>query len=314
MAKEAKTPKILVTGGAGFIASHVAETYLKAGFKVVIADNLSTGKKENIPPQARFYELDILDKKGLEALFREEAPDIINHHAAQIDIRVSLKDPAFDASVNVLGTINLLELAVKYKTSKLIYAGTGGALYGEAPQRPSLEDDPIRTVSHYGVSKFCSEQYIRLYARLYGLKFAVLRYANVYGPRQNPFGEAGVTAIFIHSILSGEAPVIYGDGEQVRDYVYVEDVAKANLKVVEKGDGETFNIGTGKTTSVKELFRLLKRILGYEEDARFHEKRDGEIFCSRLDVKKANQVLGWKAAVSLEEGLEKTATWQKGEV
>lgn len=311
MAKVTETPKILVIGGAGFIGSHVAERYLKSGWEVAIVDNLFTGKKENIPSKAKFYPIDILDKKKLETVFKEENPSIINHHAAQIDIRTSLKDPGFDASVNVLGTIYLLELAVKYKLKKFIFASTGGALYGEAQQKPSVEEDPVYPFSHYAVSKFCAEQYIRLYSRLYGLSHTILRYGNVYGPRQNPQGEAGVNAIFIHALLSKQTPTIFGDGEQIRDYVYVEDVAEANVKAASGGDGETINIGTGETTTVNQLFSHLKEILRFEGNARFEPKRAGEIFCSRLSVKKAEKILGWKPSVSLGEGLKKTCLWQK---
>src|SRR3989344_4759183 len=292
--------KTLVTGGAGFIGSHVSQRYLNQGHQVVIIDNLSTGREDNIPKGAKFYKADISDLKTLETIFKEEKLDVVNHHAAQKD-----------ATINIVGGINLLELSKKQGVKKFIYAATGGALYGEASQGPSQENSPINPISHYGVSKYCLEHYIDLCSRLYNINFTILRYANVYGPRQNPLGEAGVIAIFIHAMLDGKNPMIYGDGEQLRDYVYVEDIAKANLMALSSGDKMTINLGTGKTTSVNKLFQILGEVLNFKGKPQFKPKRGGEIFRSVLDVGLAKNVFHWNAEVSLQKGLENTVAWQR---
>lgn len=313
MANKKKGQKVLLTGGAGFIGSNVADHYLKQGLEAVIVDNLSTGFERNIPPQAAFYKADICDFKTLREIFKKEAPDFVNHHAAQIDVRTSLANPQKDAEINILGMINLLECAREFKAAKFIYGSTGGALYGEAKETAPTEDAAAHPLSHYGVSKYCGEHYLRLYAHLYGIPFTILRYGNVYGPRQNPKGEAGVTAIFIRAMLENRPIVIYGDGEQTRDYCFVEDVAAANFSALEKGTGRIINIGVGNSTSVNELFRLLKELTDYKQEARYQPKRSGELERSRLNVGLSKAILGWQAATSLKEGLKKTLRWQTEE-
>ncbi|MDO8526353.1 MAG: NAD-dependent epimerase/dehydratase family protein [Deltaproteobacteria bacterium] len=304
--------KILITGGAGFIGSNVAEAYLNAGHKVVIVDNLSTGKRENVPAKARFYQADICDASALEKIFDEEKVEIVNHLAAQADVRISVSNPGQDARVNIIGGLNLLELCQKRQVSKIIYSGTGGALYGETLQNSPTEDFSVDPFSHYGVSKYALELYIRLYAHLYKLNYTILRYANVYGPRQNPFGEAGVVAIYIHSMLENKSPLIFGDGKQLRDYVYVGDVAQANLKALDCPPDKTINIGSGVTTSVNTLFEILKKETGFKGQPQYEPKRAGEIQKSSLDASLAKKILGWKPTVSIKEGLQKTLAWQKG--
>ena len=216
--------KILVTGGAGFIGSNVVDALVKDGHEVTVLDNLSTGKEENINPEVKFYNIDLLDIESLEFVFREFKPDVVNHHAAQIDVRKSVEDPAFDAETNIIGSINLFELSINFEVKRIIFSSTGGALYGEPEALPASEDTPIEPLSAYGVAKYCVENYLNYFKRLYGIERVILRYANVYGPRQDPLGEAGVVAIFTGKILKGEKPVIYGDGNQTRDYIYIEDV------------------------------------------------------------------------------------------
>lgn len=317
MANKKKGQKVLLTGGAGFIGSNVADHYLKQGLEVVIADNLSTGFERNLPPQALFYKADICDQKVLSEIFKRESPDFVNHHAAQIDVRASISNPQKDAEINILGMINLLECARQNKIAKFIYGSTGGALYGEAPAEGGgtapAENSLAQPLSHYGVSKYCGEQYLKLYAHLYGIPFTILRYGNVYGPRQNPKGEAGVTAIFIRAMLGNKPIVIYGNGEQSRDYCFVGDVAQANYLALEKGTGRIINIGAGESTSVNELFQFLKELTGYKQKAQYKPKRSGELQHSRLDVTFSKTVLGWQAGTSLKEGFQKTIAWQTEE-
>lgn len=296
--------KILVTGGAGFIGSNVVDAYIEKGYEVVVVDDLSSGKKENLNKKAKFYKLDICDK-ALEEVF-EEGIDIVNHHAAQVDVRKSLADPAFDARINIEGSLNILENCRKYKIKKIIFASSGGVIYGECGNLPPNEDSPISPLSPYGVSKYAMECYLSAYEKIYGLKYTALRYGNVYGPRQDPYGEAGVVAIFSGKMLNNEEVNIFGDGEQVRDYVYVGDVVKANILCLENGDNEIFNIGTSKATSVNQLFSEMKELTQYSKEAVYKPARAGELMRSSLDVGKAEQKLGWKAEVNLREGLKKT--------
>jgi len=303
--------KILVTGGAGFIGSHVVDLFIREDYEVVIVDDLSTGKKENLNPEARFYQLDIRDP-GLEEIFRMERPDYVNHQAAQIDVRRSVSDPIFDAGVNILGTINLLQNCIKYKVKKVIFASSGGAIYGEQEIFPAPEDHPLRPVSPYGITKLVGEYYLRYYKNIYGLDYVSLRYANVYGPRQDPFGEAGVVAIFIQRMLDGGQPVINGDGEQTRDFVYVEDVARANLLALKNNTGEdVFNIGTGVETSVNQIFHILRGILHIDIKELHGPPKKGEQRRSVIDPSRARDMLGWRPHVDLMEGLGLTANFFK---
>ncbi|OGB90538.1 hypothetical protein A2625_03215 [candidate division WOR-1 bacterium RIFCSPHIGHO2_01_FULL_53_15] len=298
--------KILVTGGAGFIASNIVDAYVAAGHEVAVVDNLTTGKKENLNPKAEFFPLDIRDPRLADAI-NDFAPDIINHLAAQIDVRKSVSEPIFNAEVNELGTLNLLNATVQSKVGKIIFASTGGALYGEvAGKSGAAEDHPMEPISPYAITKRSVELYLYAYWKLYGLKFTVLRYGNVFGPRQDPLGEAGVIAIFCGKMQNGEAPTIYGDGKQLRDYIYVGDVAAINLLALEKGENEFFNVGTGVGTSVNELFAVLKELMGFKKDAVYAPPRAGELFRSVLDCGKAAKVLGWRAKTNIRQGLIKT--------
>ncbi|MBN2089502.1 NAD-dependent epimerase/dehydratase family protein [candidate division KSB1 bacterium] len=302
--------KILVTGGAGFIASHVADAYIKAGHEVVIIDNLSTGKIENINPNAKFYQLDILDEKVKE-VFRTEKFDLVNHHAAQMDIRKSVADPLYDARVNILGTLNLMQNSVDFNVKKFIFISSGGAAYGEQEIFPAPETHPTRPLSPYGVTKLTGEKYLYFYHTAYGLQYNVLRYANVYGPRQSPHGEAGVVAIFTTRLLNGEAPVINGDGKQTRDYVYVGDVVRANVKLLDFNQNETFNIGTSIETDVNQIFHHLNSLCDSNKPEQHGPAKKGEQLRSVIDYGKAIQVLDWKPEMDLATGLKETVEFFK---
>jgi len=303
--------KILVTGGAGFIGSNIVDAYVEKGCKVVVVDDLSSGKEENLNRKAKFYRLDICDK-ALEEIFKREEIDVVNHHAAQVDVRKSMVDPAFDVRVNVEGSLNILENCRKYNIRKIIFASSGGVIYGECGSLPPNEESPISPISPYGVNKYAVERYLYAYAKIYNLKYTVLRYGNVYGPRQDPYGEAGVVAIFSGKMLNNQEVNIFGDGEQVRDYVYVGDVVKANILCLENGDDEIFDIGTGKSASVNQLFSEMKQLTGYSKEPVYKPQRPGELIRSSLDVGKAKKKLGWKAETSLREGLKKTIDFFRG--
>lgn len=304
--------KIIVTGGAGFIASHVADAYVSAGHEVVVADNLSTGRKENLNSSVPFRLVDVTDRAKLRKVFLEERPDVISHHAAQIDVRKSVEDPAFDARANIIGIINVLESAREASASKVIFSSSGGTIYGECGDTPPAEDALPAPVSPYGISKLSSEFYLRYYLAQFGIKHTILRYGNVYGPRQDPRGEAGVVAIFVSKILADEECFIYGDGRQMRDYVYVGDVAAANLLALSAGDNETVNIGTGVPTDVNTLFALLSgHRAGYTKKPVYKPPRKGELFKSFLDVSKAASALSWKSSATLSDGLKKTMDFFK---
>ena len=366
--------KILVTGGAGFIGSNVVDALVIEGHKVAVLDNLSTGRRENLNPNAKFYNVDITDFEGVEKVFKDFKPEILYHLAAQIDVRKSVSDPVFDGKVNVLGSINLFKLSVEYGVKRVIFSSTGGALYGEPKKLPATEDTPVEPLSPYGVSKYCGENYLNYFKRLYGggryaplrsahddeegrfsggdrntpisyphedreggfskgerdspisfvqdvenkglpeeihgFERVILRYANVYGPRQDPLGEAGVIAIFIGKILKGERPVIYGDGTQTRDYIFVEDVVRANLLALTGKEG-TYNIGTGIETSVNKLVEILSEVFGKKIEPIYTDERPGEVKRIALDGTFAKEVLGFVPQYSLYEGIKKTVEWFK---
>jgi len=300
--------KILVTGGAGFIGSHVVDTYVAAGHEVIVVDDLSTGRRENLNPKARFHRLDITDPAVVE-LIRDARPAVLNLHAAQMDVRRSVADPLFDARVNILGTINLLEAARKANVRRVLFVSSGGAVYGEQEAFPAPESHPTNPVSPYGVSKRAGELYAFFYQAEYQLPFVALRYANVYGPRQDPHGEAGVVAIFTGRMLRAEPVTVNGDGKQTRDYVYVGDVARANLLALESTATGPFNIGTGIETDVNTLARLLLEATGGRSEVRHGPTKAGEQRRSVIDSRRAAEVLGWRPEVSLADGLRRTVEW-----
>ncbi len=296
---------ILVTGGAGFIGSNVVDEYIKNGHKVIVLDNLFSGKKENINVKAKFYKMDIRDKKVLKLLLKEKI-QIINHHAAQISVPDSVKDPIFDAHINILGTLNLLQSAVKAKVKRFIFISSGGTVYGANAKLPADESMSVTADNPYGISKVTGEHYVRFFSNQYGLKYIILRYSNVYGPRQIPHGEAGVVAIFINKILKNESPVIFGGGKCIRDYVYVGDVARANLFALTKATNEAVNIGTGIRTDVNKLYEIVCRVTGFNRKALSGPYRPGDIPANYLNISKAKKILKWQPMVDLEEGIKRT--------
>jgi UDP-glucose 4-epimerase len=298
---------VIVTGGAGFIGSHVAEALVARGEEVIVLDDLSTGKRENLPEGATLVEGDIREPQ--DELFAGVKPDICFHLAAQADVRVSVSRPDHDARINVLGTVNLLQAALETET-RVVFSSTGGAIYGEC-ERPATEDAPRRPLAPYGTSKLAGEEYLATYNRLHGTRHVSLRFGNVYGPRQDPHGEAGVVAIFCRRLASGEQPRIFGDGSQTRDYVYVGDVVRATLAAAEH-DGGVFNVGTGRETSVVELFELCRRVADKDGvQAVFAPARPGELQRSVLDISRAVDELGWRPEHSLEDGLRETWEWMR---
>ncbi len=300
--------KVVVTGGAGFIGSHVADALVEAGHEVHILDDLSSGKRENVPSAARLHRIDIRDE-AVAALFEAHRFEVMVHHAAQMDVRRSVADPSFDADVNLRGFLNLMECGRANGLRKVVFASTGGAIYGEPEHGPQDEKHPLRPVSPYGITKLCTEKYLFFYEQEYGILWVALRYGNVYGPRQNPHGEAGVIAIFIDRLLSNKQAVIFGDGEQTRDYVFVGDVVRANLAALTYDGSGTFNVGTSVETSVNELFRLLRDQVRPEMPERHEPARPGEQRRSILDYSHSKETLGWSPSVNLEDGLRLTVEW-----
>ena len=303
--------RVLVTGGAGFIASHVAEAYLAAGDDVWIVDDLSSGRRANLPAGAEFVEMDIRDPE-LRNLFREVRFDLVNHHAAQIDVRVSVMDPAKDAGINLMGLLNVTEAAVEVGTRRVVFVSSGGVVYGEPEQIPTPETAPKLPLSPYGVTKLGGEYYLNYYRQVRGMEYVALRYSNVFGPRQDPHGEAGVVAIFCNRLLAGEPLTVFGDGEQTRDYVYVKDVVAANMLAsdADMGDGQgldsrAFNVGTGVGTSVLQLADTLEGIAGVSLPRRHEAGRPGELRHSTLDASLIRS-RGWKPGFTLEAGLRET--------
>jgi len=313
--------KILVTGGAGFIGSNVVDALINNGHEVVVLDDLSTGFHANINPKVTFYNVDIRDEDKVRQIFELEKPDFVNHHAAQMDVRKSTREPIFDAQCNILGSLNLIIQSVKTGVKKFIYASTGGAIYGEPKYLPVDENHPINPISQYGISKHTVEHYLYLYSVNYGLRYTVLRYPNVYGPRQNPHGEAGVIAIFTQKMLNNQRPTIFGDGSQTRDYTFVSDIASANIFALTKGDNTVYNIGTGIEISVQQIFDSLKAILTKNPKHRdltslepiYGEERIGEIQRISLDATKAKCELGWIPKTDFYHGLEQTVEYYQND-
>jgi len=304
--------RILVTGGAGFIASHIVDAYINSGHRVIVMDNLSSGRSSFVNKKAIFYKVDIRDKEAVEKIINKEKPEVINHHAAQISVRISTEDPILDAEVNILGLLNLLEAGRRVKVKKVIFASSGGVVYGEATQLPTPENyHPLLPLSPYGVAKLASEYYLNFYHHIYKIPYVALRYSNVYGPRQNPHGEAGVVAIFTEKLLSKQIPTINGDGRQTRDYIYVEDVVRANEKALETKLTGSFNIGTGIETNVIDLYKRLQMITGVQIVANYGPARTGEQRRSCLAASLAKRVLHWEAKTSLTSGLQKTVDYFK---
>ena len=296
----------IVTGGAGFIGSHVADALLARGDRVVVVDNLAGGRRDRLPEAAEFQQIDIRDRDAMRRVFDQLQPEAVFHLAAQADVRVSVDDPGLDGDVNVLGTIEVLE-AARSTGARVVFSSTGGALYGDADTIPSPETTPVAPMAPYGTSKYCAEQYLGLYNRLYGSNHVILRYGNVYGPRQDPHGEAGVVAIFFGRLSEGTTPLIFGNGLQTRDYVHVADVAAANLAAVAYGGGEqAFNIGTETETNVVDLLAAAQAVAGTNIAAEHRPPRLGELDRSSLDCSLARSELGWRPQVSLEQGLRET--------
>ncbi len=302
--------KILVTGGAGFIGSQVADAFINEGDEVFVLDNLSTGFEKNINPKAKFIKADICDK-SLSQLFERERFDVVNHHAAQMDVRRSVADPAFDANTNIIGTINLLQNSVMTDVKKFMFASTGGAVYGEQSYFPADEKHSTSPLSPYGISKLAVEKYLFFYNVQYKLNYTILRYANIYGPRQNPFGEAGVVAIFTSKLLKNEQPIINGSGKQTRDYVFVGDVVKANLLTLNENKSDIYNVGTGKETDVNKLFSELNKVTGKEVTEKHGQAAPGEQMRSVITSEKLFNKFKWKPDTDLYNGLQKTADFFK---
>ena len=300
-----KNKKVLVTGGAGFIGSHVVDGLIEGGHDVVILDNFRTGQRANLNPAAKLYELSIQDG-GLEELFSREKFDCVIHHAAQVSVIDSMANPMEDAEINILGSIRVIEQCRKHKVKKFIYANSGGARTGEPQYLPVDEAHPALPISPYGISKHTVEHYLFMYEKTEGFRYTSLNYANVYGPRQDPFGEGGVVAIFSRKMLDGKRPTIYGDGKQTRDFVYVKDLVRANLLALEKGDGESLNVGTGIETSVNDLFKELKKITRFTGDAIYGPARSGEILRTYTKIDRIRKGLGWQPESSLSKGLAET--------
>ncbi len=301
---------ILVTGGAGFIGSHVVDGFLDRGHDVTVMDNLCTGRMENVNPRAHFYLMDIRAKE-VTKIFELNRFDAVCHHAAQMDVRTSVDDPLYDADVNIMGSLNLLQNSANFGVQKFIFASTGGAVYGEQNVYPCDETHPNNPISPYGVGKLTVEKYLHYFSTEFGIRYTVLRYANIYGPRQNASGEAGVIAIFCHRLIRGEQPIINGDGKQTRDYVYVADTVKANLKSLTYDKNDVFNIGTGIETDVNTLFTLINGMTGGQAQENHGPAKPGEQRRSVISYEKADQLLDWRPEIQLQEGLKRTVAFFK---
>ncbi|MCX8009679.1 MAG: NAD-dependent epimerase/dehydratase family protein [Ignavibacteria bacterium] len=301
--------KILVTGGAGFIGSNVVDGFIDEGHQVVIIDNLSTGKLENVNPKAKFYERDITS--NLEDIFAKEKIDLVSHHAAQIDVRKSVNDPIYDANVNIIGTLNLLQNCIKFGVKKFMFASTGGAIYGEQDYFPADENHKLQPCSPYGISKLTIEKYLFFYNQTYNLNYTILRYANIYGPRQNPLGEAGVVSIFVDKILANQQPIINGDGEQTLYYVFMKDVVTANLITLNETISEVYNVGTGVETNVNELFKMINSFFNNKFKETHGPPKPGEQKRSVITSQKMFDKFGWRPSTDLQTGLKETINFYR---
>jgi len=304
----AGTRTALVTGGAGFIGSHLVDRLLALGYRVVVIDNLSTGKLKNLNPAATFHHADIT-QPAVADVFQREQPGLVFHLAAQTSVARSTRDPVRDGETNALGTLRVLEAARRHGLEKFIYSSTGGALYGEPETNPCTDDHPIAPLSPYGMSKFIGELYLQFYRRMYRLNYTSLRYGNVYGPRQDPQGEAGVVAIFTQAMLEGRQPEVFGDGDQERDFLSVDDAVEANICAIDRGDGLALNIGTGQKTSVNRIYELLGSIIGFRWEPLHRPARLGDVHQISLDNTRAARELGWTPKVTLEDGLSRTVEY-----
>ncbi len=302
---------IMVTGGAGFIGSHVVEELVDRGHDVVVLDNFSVGREENlhgVRDDIEIVRADVTDPRAVERTFREYRPEVVIHLAAQVNVRYSMESPFVDARINALGTLNLVSLAAEHDVERFVYASSGGAVYGEPEYLPVDEEHPTRPISNYGVSKLAGEYYVRVYAERDGFEYVILRYANVYGPRQDPRGEAGVIPIFLLRAARGEPLTIFGDGEQTRDFVFVEDVARVTAEAVERGEG-VYNIGTGREASVNDIVNVVESVTGVDVEVVYEDPRPGEVRRIYLDPSRAQEELGFEPRVDLEEGIERTWEW-----
>jgi UDP-glucose 4-epimerase len=307
--------RILVTGGAGFIGSHLVDAYLEAGHEVAVLDNLVSGKLENLPlEKICFYHTDITDRAAVFEAIKSFRPEVVSHHAAQMSVKVSTDRPVYDAENNVLGLLNVLEASVEAGVRKVIFASSGGTVYGDSKLIPSPEDAPLQPMSPYGISKMVGEHYLRFFQQMHGLDYTIFRYGNVYGPRQDPHGEAGVVAIFARRLLSGQAPVIHWDGEQRKDYVHVRDVARANLFALTAGSGQAYNIGAGAATSVNELFAVLESRIKSGLKPTYGPKREGDVRISYLTIDRVRRELGWEPQIELAEGMIDTVEFFRHQV
>jgi len=317
--------KVLVTGGAGFIGSHVVDAYIAHNHDVVVIDNLATGHREFVNPKARFYQIDIADRAAVREVFERERFDLVNHHAAQVDVRVSVRDPLADARTNIMGLLTVLEACREFSVKKFLFISSGGVIYGEPEELPVPEDAPKKPISPYGVAKLASEFYLFSAKQTWGLEYIALRYANVYGPRQTPKSEANVISTFSRQLLQGETVAVFGDGHQTRDFVFVGDVVAANLLATERLeeinqapietlDDLAFNIGTGQETSVNELLERFGRVLHKKCDARYAPPRPGELQRNALDISRAQRILKFTPTISLDEGLRETLSWVRSAI
>ncbi len=305
--------KILVAGGAGFIGSHVVDSYVSDGHETVVVDSLASGNRDNLNMTATFCEVDLCDQTALEDVFVREQPDYVNHHAAQVDVRRAVEDPSYDAHQNVMGTINLLECCRKYSVQKIIYVSSGGAVYGEPISFPVTESHPICPLSPYGLSKYIGEQYVELYNRLHGLDYTILRYPNVYGPRQDPKGEAGVVAIFTQLLRAQKQPTIFGDGTKTRDYLFVKDIVRANQLVTgDAGGCEIFNLGWSKEVTDQQVFEAVRDALAAKVEPIYSGRRPGEIERICLDASKVERELRWRPEVFFLDGVKRTVESGEG--